>query len=147
MMQRRTWGGSGLENLVVVIEDDRSLRESFDFILRAERIRSMLAPDGMAGLALIRRHRPKVVMLDMYLPHMSGFELLDDLRSDPILEHIFVIAITGMAEDSEELGEMKGKADVIMSKPIDEERLIGLIRTAFADTDVSAGLRRHLDGA
>ena len=101
----------------------------------------------MAGLALIRKHRPKVVLLDMYLPHMSGFELLDDLRSDPILEHIFVIAITGMAEDSEELGEMKGKADVIMSKPIDDERLITLIRTAFADTDVSAGLRRHLDGA
>ena len=147
MMQRRTWGGSGLENLVVVIEDDRNLRETVDFILRAERIRSMLAPDGMAGLALIRKHRPKVVLLDMYLPHMSGFELLDDLRSDPILEHIFVIAITGMAEDSEELGEMKGKADVIMSKPIDDERLIELIRTAFADTDVSAGLRRHLDGA
>src|SRR5262245_49098821 len=104
MMQKRTWGGSGLENLVVVIEDDRSLRETIDFILRAERIRAMLAPDGMAGLALIRKHRPKVVLLDMYLPHMSGFELLDDIRNDPILENIFVVAVTGMAENTQDLG-------------------------------------------
>jgi CheY-like chemotaxis protein len=135
-----------LENLVVVIEDDRNLRETIGFILKEERIRTMPAADGMSGLAMIRRHRPKVVLLDMYLPHMSGFELLDDLRNDPILEHIFVIAVTGMAEDSEELGAMRGKADVIMSKPLDEDRLLKLIRNAFEETDDASGLRRHLDG-
>ena len=135
-----------MENFVVVIEDDRNLRETIAFILKEQRIRTMLAGDGMAGLAMIRKHRPKVVLLDMYLPHMSGFELLDDVRNDPILEHVFVVAVTGMAEDSEDLRDMKGKANVIMSKPLDEDRLVELIRTAFEENDDASGLRRHLDG-
>jgi len=144
-MHRRTWGGSGLENLVVIIEDDTNLRETLEYIFRAEHIRAMAAADGMAGLALIRKHRPKVVLLDMYLPHMSGFELIDEIRSDPMLENIVVVAVTGMAEDSEDLLEMKGKADVIMSKPFDEASVLNLVHSAFEETE-EIGLRRHLNG-
>jgi DNA-binding response OmpR family regulator len=139
----KRWGGTGLTNLVVVLEDEVNLRQNLEYLLKAERFRTMLAPDGMAGLALIRRHLPKVVVLDMYLPHMSGFEVIDDLRGDPILENIFVIAMTGMADDPDDLRRLKGRADVIMPKPLDEDYLIQLIRAAFKN-DQSSGLRRHV---
>ena len=146
-LSKRSWGGStGLENLVLVVEDDNGLREALEFIFKSERLRAMTAADGMAGLALIRKHRPKVVLLDMYLPHMSGFEVLDEIRNDPVLHNIYVIAVTGMAEDAEELKEMKGKADVIISKPLDEAYVIDLVHSIFEETD-DGGLRRHLGGS
>jgi DNA-binding response OmpR family regulator len=146
LVTRRAWGGTELANLVVVIEDDANLRSNVDFLLKAERIRSMTASDGRTGFALIRKHRPKVVILDMYLPHMSGFEVIDEIRSDPLLQNVFVVAVTGMADDADDLREMKGKADVIMGKPLDESHMIDLIRVAFENEDSASGLRRHLDG-
>ena len=128
VFQGKVYGGTSLQNLVVLIEDDDSLRSALEFVLKAERIRYLSTGDGMSGYALIRKARPKVVILDMYVPHRSGFEILDDLRADPVLESVFVIAITGMAEDEEELRAMKGSADVILSKPLDEEWLLQLVR-------------------
>ena len=143
MAMNKRWGGTDLTNVVVVLEDEINLRQNLEYLLKAERLRAMVAADGMAGLALIRKHRPKVVVLDMYLPHMSGFEVIDDLRGDPILEGIFVIAMTGMADDPEDLRRLKGRADVIMPKPIDEDYLLELVRAAFK-TDTSSSLRRHV---
>jgi two-component system cell cycle response regulator DivK len=143
---KRSWGGAGNDNVVLIIEDDVNLRENIEFLLKAERIRTMSASNGMSGLALIRRHRPKVVILDMYLPHMSGFEVLDDIRKDPLLEGIFVIAVTAMASDPDDLRMMKGQADVIMSKPINDAYMLELIEAAFAHNDTT-GLRRHRQDA
>jgi CheY-like chemotaxis protein len=142
-MGKHSWGGSGLTNHVVLLEDEINLRQNLEFLLKAERIRPFVAADGMSGLALIRKHRPKVVELDMYLPHMSGFEVIDDIRRDPVLANIFVIAMTGMADDPDDLRRMKGRADVIMPKPVDEDYMLELIRAAFA-ADQSSGLRRHV---
>ena len=61
----------------------------------------------------------------------------------PVLEGIFIIAMTGMADDPEDLRRLKGRADVIMPKPIDEDHLLELIRAAFK-TDTSGSLRRHV---
>ena len=147
LLHGRDWGGTGLENLVVIVEDDANLRDNLVYLLKAERIRAIAAPDGMAGQALIRKHRPKVVLIDMYLPHKSGFEVIDDLRGDPILEHIFVIGTSGMAENAEELADMKGRADMMLPKPIDDRSLIDTIRKVFNGSNDTPGLRRHLGGA
>jgi DNA-binding response OmpR family regulator len=142
---KRKPNSGGLTNVVVVVEDDDSLRENLEYLLKAERVRVFTAPDGMAGLALIRRHRPKVVLLDMYVPHMSGFEVLDDLRRDPLLSNIFTIAMTGMADDDNDLKLMKGKADVILPKPLDSRYLMELVEAAFTHTSASASPRRQAD--
>ncbi len=142
----RTWGGSGLDNLVVIIEDDGRAAEAIAYILNQERIRALTALDGMNGIALVRKHRPKVVIVDMFLPHMSGFELIDEIRDDPVLEQIFIIAVTGMATDEEDLRDMRGRADVILAKPVDDRTLIELVRRGFAAVDDEPGLRRHIGG-
>jgi len=140
---RRGASRSGFDSLVLIIEDDSSLRNNLAYLFEAEHMCAMTAADGMSGLALMRQYRPRVVIVDMYLPHVSGFELVDDLRSDPTLEGVFVIAITGMAEDEEDLRGMRGSADLIMAKPLDERRLLDLVRAALATDPQPSGLRRR----
>jgi two-component system cell cycle response regulator DivK len=138
---------SALDNLVVVIEDDEHLRENLDYLLRQEHIRAKFAADGMTGFALVRRYRPKVVVLDVYVPHLSGFEVVEEIRRDPRLEKILIVAMTGMASDADDLRALKGRADTILAKPIDADHLIDLIRTGMDDGAgaKSRGTRRFLE--
>ena len=141
--QRRFSGRAGLDDVVVLIEDDKGLRDDLSYLFEAERIRFVAAADGISGLAAVRQQAPKVLILDMYVPHYSGFEIADQIRADSALKGMFIIAITGMAEDEEDLRAMKGSADMIMSKPIDERRLLDLVHAALAHEESTDGLRRH----
>lgn len=133
----------GSEAVALIIEDDGNLRQNLAYMFEAEKIRTLTAADGMSGLALMWQHRPRVVVLDMYLPHVSGFEILDELRSDSVFDGTFVVAITGMAEDDEDLRSMKGSADLIMGKPLDEHRLVALVHAAMESQRQAVGLRRR----
>ena len=137
---------SDYEDLVVVVEDDDILREILDYLFKREGIRAKFAADGRTGLALIRRHRPKVVLVDVYLPHLSGLELVEDVRRDPRLNETLLVAVTAMAMDDAELQSLKGKADTILAKPLDEDFLMALIRAGFEHTGTrsSAAFRRSL---
>ena len=130
--QRGTAAAVGLDKLVVVIEDDKHLRDVIDYLFRQERIRFVSAADGMSGLAAVREHRPKVLVVDLYLPHFSGFEIISEIRGDSRFQGMFIIAITGMAEDATDLRGMKQQADVIVPKPIDDRRLLDLVHAALA---------------
>jgi DNA-binding response OmpR family regulator len=130
---RKRGPAADLDNVVVVIEDDDHLRENLGYLFKREGIRALFAADGRSGLALIRRHRPKVAVLDVYVPHMSGFEVIDELRRDILLAKVFVVAITGMADDADELRALRGAADTILTKPLNEDYLIDIIRAGFAD--------------
>jgi DNA-binding response OmpR family regulator len=141
---RRKWGG-GLDDLVVFVEDDEKCRESLAYLIKAARIPLETASDGLSASTLIRHRRPKVVVIDMYLPHRSGFEVVETLRADPILKEIFVIGLTGMAGDYDELDRvrLKCQADIVFPKPVNEETLIASIRGRIERRE-TRGLRRHL---
>ena len=118
-------------DVALIIEDDPALRRTLSYLFEAERIPTVAAGDGLAGISLMRQHRPLVVVLDIYLPHVSGFEIVDELRENRDCDGTLVIAITGMAEDEQDIIAMKGKADLIMTKPVDQRRLVELARAAL----------------
>jgi DNA-binding response OmpR family regulator len=140
--QRRHTGKPGLEDSVVLIEDDKGLRDDLAFLFEAEGIHFIAAGDGMTGMALIHEHQPQVVILDIYIPHYSGFEIIDAIRANANFDGMFIIAITGMAEDEEDLCAMKGRADMILTKPLDERRLLDFVHAALV-REASTGLRGH----
>ncbi len=140
---RRTWGAR-LSDAVVLIDDSAQVLETLGHVLRSAGCEVHTAQDGMSGLGLVRRLRPKVVILDLFLPHMSGYEVMDAVRGDSSLEGIFIIVVTGMARDEQELLEMGTKADLCMTKPVQHEALICAIRSVSTSHDTSPGLRKHL---
>jgi signal transduction histidine kinase/ActR/RegA family two-component response regulator len=109
--------------LILYIEDNpanlRLVQEIVGF--RAD-LRLLSAPDGHAGLALAHTHRPAIVLMDLNLPGMGGFEVLAQLRRDPHTAHIPVIALTANAMPRDiERGLSAGFARYL-TKPIDIEQ-------------------------
>jgi DNA-binding response OmpR family regulator len=122
---------------ILIAEDEPSILESLDFILRRAGWSISSVTDGDAVLGTLRRAPPKLVVLDVMLPKRSGFDILKQIRADELLRTLPVLILTakGQAKDrrtAEELG-----ADGFVTKPyanaevIDEvRRLIGVAHTA-----------------
>ena len=75
---------------IVVVDDDEDMRHMIAHVLR-ERFEVEVAEDGEAGLALIRREKPDLVVLDLLMPRMHGFEVCRRVRSDSQLKHTKVL--------------------------------------------------------
>jgi len=139
--------GNHLHPGVVVVDDCVELLDTVAAILRSAGHEVHTAEDGLAGLNTIRRVRPAVVVLDLFMPHMSGYEVIDAVRNDPALDGLFVVVATGMAQDAQDLAEMARRADCCLAKPVDSDELLRVVDDALSRCAAQApatGLRRHL---
>lgn len=123
--------GGNLAVDVLIAEDEPSILESLDFILRRAGWSIQSVTDGEAALSAVRRLQPRIVVLDVMLPKRSGFEVLKQIRSDSVTRELPVLVLTakGQAQDrrtAEELG-----ADSFITKP-------------YANVDVVNEVRRLL---
>ena len=115
---------------ILLVEDHASLRQAVLLSLRASGFEAFGARDGVEGVELAREHRPDVILMDIHLPRMDGWEALATLRADPLTAAIPVIACTAGALDPARARET-GFADFI-SKPFQAPRLISAIRAQLA---------------
>ncbi len=105
---------------VLVIDDDPAARELLTRFLDREGFRVRTAVDGRAGLALARALRPRVVLLDVEMPHLDGWSVLHAIRSDPELADMPVVMVSVVNEQG--LGYTLGATDYLV-KPIEWDRL------------------------
>jgi PAS domain S-box-containing protein len=112
---------------VLVIDDDPQARQIVARHLQREGFTPILASSGSEGLALARARRPQVITLDVIMPGMDGWAVLDELQSDPALAHIPVIMLTFLGDHQR--GYALG-ASAFVQKPIDATRLVEAVRTA-----------------
>jgi len=97
---------------ILLVEDDNNLREIFQMRLEAEGYVTTTAADGEEGLAVSMKEKPDLIIADVMMPKLSGFEMIENLRSAPELKDTKVIMMTalGQAEDQargEKLGVVK----------------------------------------
>ncbi len=107
-------------DLVLVVDDDSAARDLLTRFLEREGFAVKAARDGREGLALARQYRPKVVLLDVEMPNVNGWAMLQALRSDPVLRDTPVIMISVLHERS--VGFAMG-ANEYLTKPIDRAQL------------------------
>lgn len=118
---------SGSRGTVLVVEDDRMIRLLLERVLADSGFEVLLAGDGETGLDLAREHLPDAALLDIGLPGISGLEVLERLRADPLLARIPAIMVTAWG-DSEyvERARLSGAHDYIR-KPFDATELIARV--------------------
>jgi CheY-like chemotaxis protein len=97
---------------VLLVEDDNNLREIFQMRLQAEGYSTVVAADGEEGLTMAMKEKPDLLIADVMMPKLSGFEMVENLRAAPETKDIKVIMMTalGQAEDQargEKLGVLK----------------------------------------
>lgn len=113
---------------VLIIEDDFSLAENLSSLLKKKGFEVESAADGPAGIAAARRFLPDVVLLDILIPKISGFDVCRTLRSDEATKDIKILMTTGLDRMADvEKAFSCGAADYLV-KPFDSERLLKKIK-------------------
>ena len=102
---------------VLVIEDSASVRRLIEVCLRALDVELSSAEDGILGLAAARESLPEVIVLDIGLPGMDGWEVLGHLRSGEETKNIKVLVLTAHAQPEIAEQAAQGGADEFMTKP------------------------------
>lgn len=84
---------------IVVIEDDRAISGMYEFKLKQSGYDVRVAYDGVSGLRVIREFRPGLILLDLRMPHMSGDDMLEQLRQTEEGAHVRVVVLTNISKD------------------------------------------------
>lgn len=101
--------------IVLLVDDDTTLLEMYDERLKVEGFKIVQATDGDAALEKMREIRPDVILLDIMMPKVSGFEVLRQLKENPEFEDIPVLILTALIQDKDrEQGKALGAADYIV---------------------------------
>jgi chemosensory pili system protein ChpA (sensor histidine kinase/response regulator) len=124
--------------LILVVDDSITVRRVTQRLLLREGYRVSMAADGLQALERLQEERPAVVLSDIEMPRMDGFDLTRNIRADVRLSHLPIIMITSrIAEKHREHARELG-VDHYLGKPYSEEELMGLVRRyCTAETAVS----------
>lgn len=113
---------------VLYVDDDADLRRFVKGLLERHGYQVTIAGTGEAGLDVARAHPPDLIMLDIMLPGLNGFEICQQLRGDEGLRGVPVLMLTGM--DDAKLNEraFAAGAQVCMTKPLQADRLLSAVQ-------------------
>ncbi len=123
--KRKTQPIQAFAGTLLVIDDDPSARELINRFMLKEGYTVYTADDGEMGLKMAREIRPDVITLDVMMPRMDGWSVLNALKSDPQLASIPVVMLTMVSDQN--MGFALGAADYV-TKPIDRDRLLKILK-------------------
>ncbi len=119
---------------ILVAEDEPVARDFLDYILQQEGYTPFLAADGDMAMILARDERPDLILLDVMMPYVDGFEVLRRLKEAPELKHIPVIMLTARTSDADvSVGFDIGAADYV-EKPFSIAKLLARVRRVLRQT-------------
>jgi DNA-binding response OmpR family regulator len=129
-------------SLVLVVEDDSTILRGLRDNLRFERHDVATATDGEAGYRLAREKKPDLVILDLMLPKMSGFEICRKLREDGFLGPIMMLTARG--EEADRVLGLDLGADDYVTKPFSIRELLARVRALLRRTRAAEAMPREL---
>lgn len=124
---------------VLIVEDERAIVEIVKFNLQREGYETMEALDGETGLELARTGDPDLVLLDVMLPKMNGFEVCSALRADG--SAVPVIMLTAREEESDKVFGLEAGADDYITKPFSMRELLARVKANIRRRAMDAGTR------
>lgn len=130
-VQREVSGDGGM---ILVVDDDPAVHDLMQRFLGREGYRVIAALSGAEGVRIAQQQTPDVILLDIRMPQMNGWEVLSLLKSDPELAKIPVVIVT--IEDDQALGSALGAVDYLL-KPVDYDRLLTLLQPYTSSTPTS----------
>jgi two-component system, OmpR family, alkaline phosphatase synthesis response regulator PhoP len=113
---------------ILVIDDEPQIVEICRDYLKAAGFEVLTAPDGSAGLAMVRRNHPDLVVLDLMLPGMDGLDVCRTLRREG---NIPIIMLTARVEETDKLIGLELGADDYLTKPFSPRELVARVRTVL----------------
>jgi DNA-binding response OmpR family regulator len=117
---------------ILIADDDPNILLSLEFLMKKEGYRVFIARDGAEALALIQTECPDVLLLDVMMPHMDGYQLAEFVRRTPEYNHLKIIFLSAKSKTSDiERGYAAG-ADLYIPKPFSTRELVSQVRGLVA---------------
>lgn len=122
---------------VLIIEDDSQIRRVAAAYLRQAGYEVVTAVDGLSGLALAEQMRPRLLVLDLLLPHIGGLEIARRVRAapDPAVASMYIIMLTARVEEGDRVQGLELGADDYVTKPFSPRELVARVRAALRRLD------------
>jgi DNA-binding response OmpR family regulator len=116
---------------IIIVEDDEDIADSIRYNLEREGFRIRIASTGEAALDLILGRPPDLILLDLNLPHMSGFELCRRLRSEPTTSRVPILVLTARSSEADKVLGLNLGADDYITKPFSMRELSARIQAVL----------------
>jgi len=113
---------------VLVVEDSLPQREMISELLRGIGLQVFVASDGMEALEQLQSQSPDMVVLDIVMPRMNGYELCRRIKADPATQNVPVVMCSSKGEEFDRYWGMKQGADAYIAKPFQPMELVGTVK-------------------
>jgi DNA-binding response OmpR family regulator len=117
---------------ILVVEDEDNLAVALDYLIRREGYRQTRIATGAGAVDLIRQLKPDLVLLDVMLPEVSGYEICQQVRQDPSLSAVRILMMTARGSAIERRKGLAMGADGFISKPFELKELRAEVRRILA---------------
>ena len=132
----------GQKKRVLVVDDERHIVRLVQVNLERQGYEVLTAYDGVECLEKAKAEKPDLIILDVMMPRMDGFEALQRLKSDPETNQIPVIMLTARAQDRDVLQGYQYGAALYLTKPFSPLELISLVKRVFESQEEEEGTYR-----
>ena len=132
---------------ILVVDDDEIVARTIERSLRGPDFRVTVAQSGVQALQMARRQPPDLMVLDVLMPGMDGYEVCRQLRADPLLSHLPVLFLTARSKEEDKLEGFHAGADDYLPKPFNVEELIMRVKAILRRSTLPTptyGVRRQL---
>jgi twitching motility two-component system response regulator PilH len=113
---------------VLVVEDSVTQREMIEDLLKGSGLTVQTAGDGVEALEQILGSCPDIVVMDIVMPRMNGYELCRRIKTDPKTERVPVVMCSSKGEEFDRYWGMKQGADAYIAKPFQPQELVGTVK-------------------
>ena len=113
---------------ILIADDEPNILISLEYLMKREGFEVHLARDGDEALLMLRRERPRLVLLDVMMPHKSGFEVCQALRADEAIKGTLVLMLTAKGRDTDVAKGLGVGADAYVTKPFSTKALVAKVR-------------------
>ncbi|SFP61678.1 Response regulator receiver domain-containing protein [Geopseudomonas sagittaria] len=118
---------------VLIADDEPNIVISLEFLLEQAGYRTRVAHDGQDALEAIQRQPPDLVLLDVMMPNLSGYDLCQKIRENPAWQHMRIVMLTAKGREVEVSKGLALGADAYITKPFSTQELLAQVRDLLAD--------------
>lgn len=101
---------------ILLVEDEKNIAEAVKYALEKEGFRALIARDGLKGLEAARRERPDLILLDLMMPEVSGFDVLSELAAEPATSRIPVVIVSAKSLAEEDKQFLTHQVQLVIQK-------------------------------
>ncbi len=125
----------GFKKHVLIVEDEIELAEGVQARLYVEGYKTTIARDGQLGVDLARSEKPDIILLDILMPRINGWDVCRILKEDPKTKHIPIVMCTALTQIGDSERAFKAGADDYVTKPYDMNRLAQKVKKFLGERE------------